>query len=294
MKMPQTAEEVAYQLMDIFYIFGAPFILQSDNGCEFANKTIQNLAVMWPGMKLVHGKRRHSQSQGPVERSNQDVRDMLVTWMSDNNTKTWSEGLRFIQSKKHRALHSVIKTSPYAAMFGTAQTIGLGNSLLTEKELEQIFNSRMHNSQDKEEANQWGSKVEDENQTNDISEETVEKKDNKKFNVRFVRRRHQALKCSVCDQFVHVICGSYSEDSEGFGLKANCNLCAKKNRINIERERAKSGQEQALKMVSLSDFQQLILGQALWSGCLTLIADVQPPEMSLQSSLKSTLLGFIC
>jgi len=93
-------------------MFSAPFILQSDNGREFANKIIQHLADMWPGMKLVHGKPRHSQSQGSVERSNQDVRDMLVAWMSDNNTKTWSEGLRFIQSKKNRALHSGIKTSP--------------------------------------------------------------------------------------------------------------------------------------------------------------------------------------
>jgi len=108
----KTAEEVAYQLMDIFCMFSAPFILQSDNGREFANKIIQHLADMWPGMKLVHGKPRHSQSQGSVERSNQDVRDMLVAWMSDNNTKTWSEGLRFIQSKKNRALHSGIKTSP--------------------------------------------------------------------------------------------------------------------------------------------------------------------------------------
>jgi len=86
MKMPQTAEEVAYQLMDIFCMFGAPFILQSDNGREFANKIIQNVADMWSGMKLVYGKPRHSQIQGSVERSNQDVRDMLVAWMSDNNT----------------------------------------------------------------------------------------------------------------------------------------------------------------------------------------------------------------
>ena len=86
---------------------------------------------MWPGMKLVRGKPRQSQSQGSVERSNQDVRDMLVAWMSDNNTKTWSEGPRFIQSKKHRAPYSVIKTSPYEAMFGTAQKIGLGDSPLT-------------------------------------------------------------------------------------------------------------------------------------------------------------------
>ena len=87
---------------------------------------------MWPGMKLVHGKPRHSQSQGSAERSNQGVQDMLVAWMSDNNTKTWSEGLRLIQSKKNRTLHSGIKTSPYEAMFGTAQRIRLGDSPLTE------------------------------------------------------------------------------------------------------------------------------------------------------------------
>ena len=58
-----------------------------------------------------------------------------------------------------------------------------------------------------------------------------------------------AHKCSVYDQFVHAICGSYSE---GFGLKATCNFCVRKNRINIEPEGAKSGQEQqAQKMVSL-------------------------------------------
>jgi hypothetical protein len=68
-----------------------------------------------------------------VEKSNQDVRDMLVPWMSDdNNTKTWSEGLRFIQSKKNRALHAGIKTSPYEAMFGTALRIGLADSPFTK------------------------------------------------------------------------------------------------------------------------------------------------------------------
>ena len=132
MKIPKTPEEVACQLMDTFCMCSAPFILQSVNGREFAKTIMQNLAVMCPGMKLVHGKPRHSQRQGSVERSNQDVRDMLVAWMSDNNTKTWSEGLRFIQSKEQRPLHSGIKTNPYEVMFGTAQRIGLGDFLLTE------------------------------------------------------------------------------------------------------------------------------------------------------------------
>ena len=78
MKIPQTAEEVAYQLMDIFCIFSAPFILQSDSGREFVYKTVQNLADMQPGMKLVHGKPRRCQSRGSVERSKQDVRDILL------------------------------------------------------------------------------------------------------------------------------------------------------------------------------------------------------------------------
>jgi len=63
MEIPQTTEEVAYQLMDMFCMFSAPFILQGDNGCEFVNKIMQNLADMWQGMKLVHGKPRHFQSQ---------------------------------------------------------------------------------------------------------------------------------------------------------------------------------------------------------------------------------------
>jgi hypothetical protein len=104
---------------------------------------------------------------------------MLVAWMSDN-TKTWSEGLRVIQSKKNRALHSGIKTSPYDAMFRTVQEIGLGDSPHTEdmysstetEELEQLFNAGMNNDRDKEEkveANQQDRKDE-ENQKNYTSE----------------------------------------------------------------------------------------------------------------------------
>ena len=254
----KTAEEMAYQLMDICCMFGAPFILQSDNGREFANRIIQNLADMWPGMKLVHGKPRHSESQGSVERSDQDVRDMLVAWMSDNNAKAWSEGLRFIQNKKNRALHSGIKTSPYETMFGTAQRIGLADSPLTEdirlyssieteEELEELFNAGMNNGRDKEgkgEANEQDRKDEDQNRTKDTSEETTEKKDKKNpFCVICEKESSGAHKCLVCDQFVHAVCGTYSEGSEGFGQKVTCNICVRKDRIYIEREGAKSGEE---------------------------------------------------
>jgi IS30 family transposase len=58
------AEEIAYQLLDIFTLFGAPSILHSDNGREFVNKIVTSVCEMWPQVKIVHGKARHSQSQG--------------------------------------------------------------------------------------------------------------------------------------------------------------------------------------------------------------------------------------
>ena len=70
----KTADEVAYQLLDIFTIIGAPAILQSDNGREFVAKVIEELAGMWTGLKIVHGRARHPQSQGSVERCNQDIK----------------------------------------------------------------------------------------------------------------------------------------------------------------------------------------------------------------------------
>ncbi|XP_071137215.1 KRAB-A domain-containing protein 2-like [Mytilus edulis] len=61
------AYEVAMQILDIFLLFGAPNILQSDNGAEFTANIISELKNLWPECKIVHGKPRHPQSQGSVE-----------------------------------------------------------------------------------------------------------------------------------------------------------------------------------------------------------------------------------
>ena len=53
-----------------------------------------------PDCTLVHGKPRHSQSQGSVERGNADIKDMLIIWMHENNNKKWSIGLKFVVWKE--------------------------------------------------------------------------------------------------------------------------------------------------------------------------------------------------
>ncbi|XP_064096387.1 KRAB-A domain-containing protein 2-like [Macrobrachium nipponense] len=124
------AAEVAYQLLDIFLLLGAPEILQSDNGLEFTACVITELKLLWPGLVMVHGKPRHPQSQGSVERANCDIKDMLVAWLSDNNTTDWTVGLKFVQFQKNSSYHSGIRKSPFAALFGSDAKVGLTTSAL--------------------------------------------------------------------------------------------------------------------------------------------------------------------
>lgn len=119
------ASEVAYQLMDIFLLVGAPQILQSDNGSEFTASVITELKQLWPDLLMVHGKPRHPQSQGSVERLNCDIKDMLIAWLGDNNTVDWPVGLKFVQFSKNTSHHSGINQSPYLALFGGAPRVGL-------------------------------------------------------------------------------------------------------------------------------------------------------------------------
>ena len=129
---------MAFQLLDIFLLFGAPAIPLSDNGSEFTAQVIRELNELWPQPTMVHGKPRHPQSQGSVERANGDIKDMLAAWMTDNNTQDWSMGLRFVQNMKNSAYYSGIKCTPYATVFGTEPKVGLTSPSLPSEILERL------------------------------------------------------------------------------------------------------------------------------------------------------------
>ena len=115
------------------------------------NSVVTELSVMWDGLKIVHGKPTHSQSQGSVERANRDIEDILMTWLQSNSTTHWGDSLRFIQVVKNRAYHEGIKCSPYEAMFGQPMKTGLKTSnlpgdatddIFAEEELEKIISGQ--------------------------------------------------------------------------------------------------------------------------------------------------------
>ncbi|CAF0975898.1 unnamed protein product [Didymodactylos carnosus] len=65
-----TTAEAAYNLLNIFTMFGGTAVLQSDYGREFVTKVIEELGGMWKGLAIVHGRARHPKTQGSVERCN--------------------------------------------------------------------------------------------------------------------------------------------------------------------------------------------------------------------------------
>ena len=87
----------------------------------------------------MHGKPRHSQSQGSVERANRDMEDMLMTWLQSNSTTHWGDDIQFIQVMKNSAYHEGIKCSPYEAMFGQPMKVGLKTSNLADDAIDDIF-----------------------------------------------------------------------------------------------------------------------------------------------------------
>ena len=128
----KTATEVANQLLMIFLDFGAPHILQSDNGREFTGQVIHELSTLWPELILVNGRPRHPQSQGLVERSNGDMKNQLMVWMRDNNTSKWSYGIRFVQWSMNTSFHETIGLEPYKALTGNKPRCGLKSILPTD------------------------------------------------------------------------------------------------------------------------------------------------------------------
>lgn len=55
---------------------------------------------------------RHSESQGSVERSNQDLENMLKNWLKDSIN--W---LLFHTMAKKSSYHRINRSSPYKALF---------------------------------------------------------------------------------------------------------------------------------------------------------------------------------
>ncbi|KAL2733283.1 zinc finger protein 493-like isoform X1 [Vespula maculifrons] len=86
-----TAKEVANKLLDILAIIGAPQVLQSGNGRNFAEQIVKELRILWKDFIILHG------NVCKCEEDSRDFKNLLKCWLNKNPGKTWYEGLKFIQ-----------------------------------------------------------------------------------------------------------------------------------------------------------------------------------------------------
>ena len=108
--------EVAKTLYNIFIVFGAPLILQTDNGTEFTSSIIAELMSLWPLTKIIRGRPRHPQSQGAVERANAILKKKLAKWMEFNGSKRWTKGL-LVTHAMNVSVCRVTNCTPYELVF---------------------------------------------------------------------------------------------------------------------------------------------------------------------------------
>ena len=117
-------------------------ILQSDNGGEFVGKLIKELKDIWTDLKLVNGSPRHPQSQGSVERANQDLEVMVANWMTDENCPNWTIGIHIVCHKKNNRYHSGINAVPYRLRYGQRCRVGINTLNLPQVVLTKIFSEQ--------------------------------------------------------------------------------------------------------------------------------------------------------
>lgn len=75
--------------------------MHCDKCRELTASVVTELKEMWSDLMLVHGKPRHPQCQGSVKRCNGEIKDMLIVWLSDNNSTQGTKGLKFVRFMKN-------------------------------------------------------------------------------------------------------------------------------------------------------------------------------------------------
>ena len=86
---------------------------------------ISEIKDVWPACKIVHGRARHSQSQGGIERLNRTCENKLATWMSDNKSTKWSVGRLFVRWQINTAYTEATGRSPYFLTYGQEPRVGI-------------------------------------------------------------------------------------------------------------------------------------------------------------------------
>ena len=119
----KSADEVSKMFAErVLAYLGSPRIFHSDNG--HVDQVMHALLKVWNrDVTFVNGRPRHSQSQGLVERGNQEVEKKLASMKAEQGLPNaddypWSAWLPEIMFTLNSQRHETIKDTPYHLVFG--------------------------------------------------------------------------------------------------------------------------------------------------------------------------------
>ncbi|KAH7720697.1 KRAB-A domain-containing protein 2-like [Aphelenchoides avenae] len=136
-----TAQETADLLVDIYCEQGAPAVLQSLNGREFADEVIREVVKIWPQCRQLHGEYRpvlSSQASASPEDLEQMLLEELNMLMKRHATNSWAGMLRYLQWQINTNYNqgeigfAEISRSPIEASIGRVPSLGLRSSKLLD------------------------------------------------------------------------------------------------------------------------------------------------------------------
>ena len=112
----KSSVEVAQALLKVFFDFGFPRIIQSDNGTEFVNQIIKHIVGT---CKIDHRliTPYHPRANGTAERTVQTAK-LLILKLIRGIKQEWSLFVPFAQYCINSKIAARTKTSPFVAMFG--------------------------------------------------------------------------------------------------------------------------------------------------------------------------------
>ncbi|KAI5188115.1 hypothetical protein NEHOM01_2531, partial [Nematocida homosporus] len=118
MKMRRKTGESVVQCLEFYFMMlGCPRIVQSDNGSEFVNVEVKGLMKRL-GIEYRHGRPRHPQSQGQVERANQTLTRSLFKNTPRDNPTRWIDVLNAVIIAYNKDWHRAINKAPIDVLYG--------------------------------------------------------------------------------------------------------------------------------------------------------------------------------
>lgn len=242
---------------------------------------------------MVHGKPRHSQSQGSVERANQEVQNALITWMERNNCSRWSKALPMVQQMLNCRLHSAINAFPYQLVFNRETAADLipsipkcllGDTNDETKENEAFLNNDLSSETD---------------QNSEIDFQTKEPltKSNVSLNSEDLtplcivcnKPVGGAHTCSTCKLQVHAICGKLlDENEEGYGSMVTCNICLAK--LHHEQNLLKAKQQSDAQANRMLRQTKKVLSDVKVGQCVM----IKVPTVDRSNISPRNAIGIVC